>query len=391
MRANQVLPLLFALFGASCAPITARHVTMIDNRVAPIQPVLSIPWIKDQDGLTSCVAFSPDGNKLLVADSEGKICIWNVDGKPQNLQSLIAGSDSIEWAQWSHDGHIFITCGRVSLDRGENVIRFWDADAYRQTRLIRISSGSTITNSIYNGGSHASVAAFSLDDSLLIWSEQNDNTGETHIIVLSLQNGERTSAPGPQGIDFRDTPVFISPDQRHVYWRNMMWDIETKPQLALTNPRKFTLPIFAYSADGRWGYVVEALYPGDLTSQGPMVDIYYPEALYRFDLSTGQIETRWEFTVPRKAMHGFSTTVSPDGKLVAIASQFDVNIIDVEANQDLGRCVKADLASNIRSLSFSPDGKRLAGRTTLGAYIWEVPQGTRDTTHRERAKVDQAP
>ncbi len=374
-KTSCVLGLLFAFAFVACAPIAAQRVAGIDNRAASLQPAFSV-HLEREGRLASSLAWRPDGEMLLVGCSNGDVEALNSTLKSQH--SMKADSSDVESITWMHNGETFITCGRVIGGRGENSICFWDAANYQQSRTIQISTGPheiSVSKDIRlsYAGFHAGSAMFSADESLLAWSEQEDGTGETRVVILSLKDGVRVSQSGPHGIDFRDVPVFISPDNKHVYWRNMAWDLETKPHLALTNQRKFTLPIFAYSADGRWGYVVEALYAQDLTSQSPMVNIYYPEALYQVDLATGQIATRWEFTVPRRVMHGFSSAVSPNGKLLAIASEWDVHIIDLQANVDLGRCVTTDLASGIRSLSFSPDGKRLAGRTTLGAYVWEVP------------------
>ena len=377
MRTKCLIASALFLSCVSCAPIPARRVASIDNRVASIQPAWSI-HIESEGRLASCLAWSPNGQLLLVGCSNGDVEVLNFDGTPKIERTLKAGSDDVQAISWMHDGTTFITCGRVILDNGENIVRFWDAANYQQKRAIRVSAGATRTvdskgYTYVDDGLFPNSATFSADGSLLIWSEIDVATGETHIAVMSTESGQKAVVAGPFGDDSREMPVFISPDQRHVYWRNMAWDLQTTPHLALTNQRKFALPIFAYSADGRWGYVVEALYPHDLTSQSPMVNIYYPEALYQVELATGQIETRRDFTVARKVMHGFSTAVSPDGELLAIASEWDVHIIDLQANKDLGRCVTTDLASGIRSLSFSPDGKSLAGRTTLGAYVWKVP------------------
>jgi len=156
------------------------------------------------------------------------------------------------------------------------------------------------------------------------------------------------------------------------------------------SPRSFYDRIFlqAYSPDGRWGYGMASLYePYTIPyfNATPFPCIYkcfqrtsHTVALYQVDLATSQIVVRRQWTDAVYTMDTRSMTTSPDGRLLAIGTENDdIHVIDLTTNRDLGRlAVPEEWSHGIGSVVFSPDGKQIAGCSTWGACIWDVPPST---------------
>jgi WD40 repeat protein len=66
------------------------------------------------------MAFSPDGRRIVVADSDGTARVWNADtGAP--ITPPLSHGDVVEYAAFSHSGLYIVTASR------DKTARVWDA------------------------------------------------------------------------------------------------------------------------------------------------------------------------------------------------------------------------------------------------------------------------
>ena len=362
---------LCAVLFASCA-IPAKQVVTIDNRVERILPTLSFPAErKDHHAVVVLdVAFSPDGKKLLVGTFDDVI-VWTLSEQPTKRTILrVAGVPRC--VKWSHSGALIAVSEYSSAkEKGADAIHILDSATGQHIREIPAAPGR-----------HPRELAFSADDSLLAWSEYpRRHDGHMMLMVMSLKTGEVVSDSGSIGNSSeRNNPIHISKDMDRIYWHWRGWKLQKSPKLALSDKRKYYLPSYAYSPDGRWGYVMAPLYRHDIGTYKRLRDIPFPEALYQIDLASGKVEVRRQWLDAENTMYTYSMAVSPDGRLLAIGTERNgIHVIDLVTNRDLGRLVVPEKwYPTIDSVVFSPDGKRIAGCSTWGACIWEVPSVTQE-------------
>ena len=188
-----------------------------------------------------------------------------------------------------------------------------------------------------------------------------------YLHVFSLTTNEHESVPyGKDIVTFRQS-ISFSPDERHIYVLDTGWDLSLSPHLQISNKRTFDIPLLAYSTDGQWGYMVAHLYHPDRRDNAP-------NALYQINLVTHEYLSRREFRrVPENSNINAMTT-SPDGKRIALATRRGIRVIDLENNRDLALLVRGwNEFNDMEMVSFSLDGRHVAGGSSLGIYVWELP------------------
>jgi hypothetical protein len=165
------------------------------------------------------------------------------------------------------------------------------------------------------------------------------------------------------------------------------------------------MELMAYSPDGRYGYTIapklEYDIPRNLGSElgyletviahgrlleAPFVAATIPfrlfhrtygfadqeQALYEIDLDHGSVTARREFIDPPRIDIN-AIAIAPGARSVALTTESGIHVIDLDSNADWVRLVhEGEGGPEVRSVCYSPDGKRIAG-TNVGGYVWEIP------------------
>ena len=165
-----ILAVLFGLALGACTKVPALQTFELADNSHPLPPVKVI--LKktgsgpEAGALLNCAKFSPDDRQVLVTGSEGLAFIINVDEAHKRVE-LKGHTGPVSSASWSHDGKHVVTCAYSIQGEADNTLRIWDAHTGLQQREVHAATGMKPT-----------LATFSSDDSLVIWTEQNDSTGK---------------------------------------------------------------------------------------------------------------------------------------------------------------------------------------------------------------------
>jgi len=230
--------------------------------------------------------------------------------------------------------------------------------------------------------------AFSSDDSLFAWGEiPQDRLQQTKLFVMSLKTGEVVSDSGCIGRDLLGYRIAIFQKSGRICWDGYGWKLQQSPKLNLSHKKEYSIPLQAYSPDGRWGYGIAPLNDRyEIGIRNYLLNKLCLEALYQIDLASGKTVVRRQWRDPENTIFSFSMGTSPDGRLLAIGTERNgLHVIDLVANRDLGRLIGPE-GWSIGQVVFSPDGRRIAGSSTQGVCIWDVPSGVQNSTTQEGSK-----
>src|SRR5439155_13451213 len=97
---------------------------------------------------------------------------------------------------------------------------------------------------------------------------------------------------------------------------------------------------------------------------------------WRITPGAGPGEEVWQLRVPRSPGGGIA--VSPDGRLVAAASAYRVVVVEAATGRTLPGVGERNADGIVRSLAFTPDGRRLVvgvPGVNGGVRVWDVATG----------------
>ena len=98
--------------------------------------------------------------------------------------------------------------------------------------------------------------------------------------------------------------------------------------------------------------------------------------LWQITPGDGPGEEVWQLRVPRSPGGGIA--VSPDGRLVAAASAYRVVVVEAATGRTLPGVGERNADGIVRSLAFTPDGRRLVvgvPGVNGGVRVWDVATG----------------
>jgi WD40 repeat protein/serine/threonine protein kinase len=281
------------------------------------------------------MAFFQDGQVLISADAEGIVQLWDPRGG-QLLRTVGGQRGALQNAAFSPDGHLLAASAGHANRLAPGKIALWDTDT---GRLVRTLDGDTdeVHGLAFSPGGER-LASASRDSTLRIW----DMRGGQLLHVL------KGHARGVQGVAF-------SPDGWHLASAShdntiKLWDPSNGEQLATLRGHTYQVHALAFSPDG-WR----------LASTGADFSVKLWDGAGRQEAHrlAGQL----------------GATFSPDSRYLATpGSSGEVKLWDATHLQLL-RILKGR-GSEVWSVAFSPDGRRLAA----GGVVWEEGERSGEVT-----------
>jgi WD40 repeat protein/serine/threonine protein kinase len=311
---------------------------------------------------TMCVAFHPDGTRLVSGSRDGAVKLWNAKSQPLKLKHAPRKTEMpwITGVAADRNGTRVITASR------DNTVQMWDAD---QGDLIRIWEGPV----------------------------------------------------RPEG-NWRDVfwSVAITPDGRQVFAGHargtiLRWDVETGEALpSLTKAGRWLVQALAISADGRWlassaddrfvrlwslpsGELVRSI-PTNLAGEtvtclefspdssklvggsGNLTFLDSPSGIGLWDVASG--EPLWSVAAAPVSMR--DVAFSPDGRML-IAALNDGRILVHDPSTGLELASFSAHAGNAFAAAFTPDSRRLITGGTDGVKVWDPEDWSEVFVYRDES------
>lgn len=281
------------------------------------------------------VDFSPDGQFLASAGSDGNITLWDMTSR-ENIRNFTGHVGKVNDVVFSPDGKILASCSN------DLTIRLWNVTDGRQIRTL-----NGHTTSVYS-------LDFSPDGTLLA-SGSGDNTARVWNVVQGVELQVLSSFAEPV-----NTLSFSATGETLISGGNdtevILWDLST------STPKSYIIP--PYHSGGINSVDISSddtmFATGGVDSNVFVYDKSTREPLYKLTNHSGQV---------------FSVAFSKDNTLLASAGA-DSNIF--LWNLTNGERIPTFLnhTEAVTSLDFSPDGQLLAsGSKDKTIRLWNVSSG----------------
>jgi len=330
------------------------------------------------------IAFSPNGRTLASSSYDGTVQLWDVN--TDTLKSTLIGpTKRVTSIAFSPDGTL------LAGGSSDKAVHLWDAVSGEHKAMLAGHTGS-ITTIAFSPDSKT-LASGAWDNTVRLW----DIATEKEKVVLSGHTyfGEYTS--GISNVAFSaDSQVLVSAafNEEGVY----VWDAVTGRQkrtldagristLAFSPDGK-TLAIGGRSALNLWD-IVSGEHKAALTKHTSFVNslAFSPDGktlvsgggsqLLLWDAETGVQKGE----IDGHQSNGWSIAFSPDGStLASTGGSGTVHLWDISNRQHKAAFVAERTDDWIGSIAFSPDGKTLAGEGGWRIYLWDIEKTYLKTT-----------
>lgn len=357
------------------------------------------------------VAFSPDDKIIASAGEDGKIKMWNLDGKLLNVFSN--GMIPVRSVSFSPDGKLLVAAngyekqyfreylGNAGESIVDNSINVWTINGKLIAKLV--GHNRTINRVVFSPDSQA-IASASSDNTVNIWSVKVvlDSQWKSHKnSVENFYHKNRINKIKKYQDHYEDIIIALSPDSQYVLTAEdqmstpelKLWLFDKrfknliKPRFdrilnANFSPDSQLLAIHSQPGGGNASFVVAINEIIELFKLDGTLVATLAGHKASFSPDTQVIATAAEDGIVRlykpdgsliKKLRGHSeyvtnVTFSPDGKILASASD-DKTVRLWSSNGTLLKTFS--LKEIVNDLSFSPDGKTLAlGNSSGYIVLW---------------------
>lgn len=294
------------------------------------------------------ISFSPDGQQFATAGYDKTIRIWNsADGKPVRvLQGAAGRGEYNQFASWSPDGKTIAATG----DGESTLLKFWNTQtgALERTAIFQGKYGNTAI-----GDSHY------LPDgkSLLVGTypfRRVDLKDFRTITEYGRSVANAVASVASEGAD-----VFLQSSDGNAAFIEKL-DLLSGAKLRMARIEGIHLSRFSASRSG--------LRIGALGNKGTTKEPnQYPVLIDETAQATPKV-------LPIDlGGFAFAVAMSPDGELMAAASDKTIVLIDTKSGHIVRRMAHAE---TIWSLDFSPDGRSIVAGDWKTLRIWQVATGS---------------
>lgn len=289
------------------------------------------PWVQG-------LAFAPDGKALAVADTNGRVRVWDVatrrelhryNSHTSGVLQVALSPDQKHAATAAGDG--FVRVWEVSTGRP---IRSWTADEKRSVFAVNYTPD----------GRHLLTSGW--DGSVRLWEAETGkevrrfSAGGEAARSASSTDGKLVAASGKDGRSI------------------VLYEAATGHVVRECTGHVSHIMSLAFSPDGR-----QLVSTADMHSEDGK---HFDDSSVRvWDVSTGKQLHKFEAGRPAG-----NVAISPDGRVVAAVVEGDLRLWDAVTGKELtGRRVKG-----VTAFAFSPDGRHLA-IASQGIRLVEVASG----------------
>ena len=304
----------------------------------------SQPIVLPHDGWINGLAFSRDGNTIAAASTDARV--WEVSTGKQ-IAALSGHSKAIASVAISPDGT------RLATGSFDNTAKLWEISTGRLLWTVESLDRAIALGRLIFSPDGNTLYGEVADRKIKGWDVSTGAEVSDRITSLQLLH-----------------PFAWSADAKYVAGQSPdRWVVEIRE---VTSGRKVA------TLDGNFGFVTDAKFAPDSKS---IVTSGSDGISYVWELPSGKQVRKFTDVTCEPAL-------SPDGKTIAMCNKNAIKLWDVEKNIEIARL--HGHTSEIKAISFSPDGKKLAsggGPQDNTVRIWNVPNETRGVLRGHKAKV----
>lgn len=334
---------------------TGKKLSTLRENVKKLEVPDELVGLIEDENSVFALAFSPDGTRLASGSRDTTVQLWDITNKTAPITLRRHTNEPTELA-FSPDGKILASGG------ADKTVQLWDTTTGKpiSTCTGHVNDISTLAFS----PDGKTLASGSSDGTIRFWNTQTAEPLPTRITGHVAYLKAATF--------FKDSARIVSVGYNGII---TLWNLETLQKTTLQTNR--TLEIIglqdwyldlALSSDG----TKLVSFGTESASPEPWSD----SVLRLTDVSTG----RELMSVPDSAS---DLTFSPDGKIVAGTRSDTIRLWHTETGETLDISLSDPNADPeeqhrpiIRTLEFSPDGRRLAGGTMGGdVQMWDTETG----------------
>lgn len=338
----------------ACVDANAECASIILFNVTSGMPLKQLSAADAVRSRTSCVAFSPDGTKLLWGETDGHLAVWDLAGDRLVFREKLHAAD-VNDVVYSPRGNIVATCGaggEVQLREANNL-----ADPLR---LISIGNPARAKVAGHMGGGRGEcVLAFTPNGEQLVVASKDDG----QIFVLGIADGALdVKVKFAHGT--RDDPklrhLAVTPDGRQIMTAGQRTVPRSQTKLKLVSKNVMLSQVYFWdlesgkrtsvlNGDEDYGRGYAALSPN-----GKTVAVADFSRLKFQDVGSNKLIR----TISLPGWWGNQPAFSPDGALVAISIYNAVGLFEVATGRRLHHDDQTPIGS-VQSAAWSSDCDRI--------------------------------
>ncbi len=282
------------------------------------------------------VAFIQGGKKLMTVDGNAIALVWDISAK-SNPEQLMMGETPVVFSALSPNGKIFAASG---IDGN---VRFWDATTWQELFTLKVFDNDRVGSLVFTTDNKRLVTFSRRGESLKVWD-------------IATQQTIQAYEPKVPGISWRsgvsqDATRFVTISHSEKEESLHIWDVNSGKEIFSVKDKRAGGS--AFSPDGS------------------LVALGLWDQVILCDAATGKRLRTFE-----GAFISVPLAFSPNGELLAVGTVGgEVILYEVKTGRKISS-VRGH-ASMVTSLSFSPDGRRLASTANSDQKIklWDTKTG----------------